>query len=159
MGDVRNKWYGGGLRFCCNQCGSCCTGPPGYVWVTREEIRRIAAFLGRNDEWLGKEHLRRIGFKHSLVEKGNGDCVFLVSTGNGQRGCSIYPVRPLQCRTWPFWTYNLKTPSDWAEAGEVCPGLNNGRQFTSDEIEAIRLKESWEPGEESPVKGNNEQTG
>jgi len=156
MGDAHKKWYGGGLRFACSQCGNCCTGPPGYVWVTREEIRRISVYLGREDEWLGKEHLRRIGFRHSLVEKSNGDCVFLVSTGNGTRGCSIYPVRPLQCRTWPFWTHNLRSPSAWAEAGEICPGMNNGRQFTVEDIEAIRLKDSWEPGEESPVKGDGQ---
>lgn len=156
MGNTHNKWYGSGLRFACSQCGNCCTGPPGYVWVTREEIRRISVYLGREDDWLAREHLRRIGFRHSLVEKANGDCVFLVSTGNGHRGCSIYPVRPLQCRTWPFWTQNLTSPSAWAAAGEVCPGMNNGRRFTVEEIEAIRLKDSWEPGEESPVKADDQ---
>jgi len=158
VADARNKWYGGGLRFSCNQCGSCCTGPPGYVWVSREEIRRIAAFLDRKDEWLEKDHLRRIGLKYSLVEKSNGDCVFLMSLGNGHRGCSIYPVRPLQCRTWPFWTQNLRTASAWAEAGEVCPGLNNGRQVTVEQIEAVRLKDSWEPGEKSPVADSGDTT-
>jgi uncharacterized protein len=147
LGDAHHKWYGSGLRFSCTECGRCCTGPPGYVWVSREEIGRISVHLGRTDGWLDKTLLRRIGFKYSLVEKGNGDCVFLISTGNGHRGCAIYPVRPLQCRTWPFWNGNLKSPSNWAEAGEVCPGLNNGREFTVEEIEATRCKDSWKPGE------------
>ena len=81
------KWYQGGLRFECTQCGNCCTGAPGYVWVTREEIRRIAEYLERDDQWLPSEILRRVGFKYSLTEKGNGDCIFLQSTGNGRRGC------------------------------------------------------------------------
>ncbi len=34
--------------------------------------------------------------------------------------------------------------------------MSNGRQFTAEEIEAIRLKDSWEPGEESPVKGDDQ---
>jgi uncharacterized protein len=147
LGNVSNKWYGGGLRFDCTQCGNCCTGPPGYVWVTREEIRRISVHLGRSDGWLDKDLLRRIGFKYSLVERANGDCVFLIGTGNGHRGCAIYPVRPLQCRTWPFWSLNLKSASTWSQAGEVCPGMNNGRTFAVDQIEAIRHKASWEPGE------------
>lgn len=143
----QNKWYGGGLRFECTQCGNCCTGAPGYVWLTREEIGRIAEFLGRDDHWLPKDQLRRVGFRYSLTEKPNGDCVFLVSDKQGRRGCSIYPVRPLQCRTWPFWSINLKSPSAWREASDHCPGMNNGKEYTFEEMEQIRLKKSWEPGE------------
>ena len=28
------EWYRDGLRFECTRCGACCTGAPGYVWVT-----------------------------------------------------------------------------------------------------------------------------
>lgn len=139
-----DKWYRDGLRFSCTQCGNCCTGPPGYVWVTREEIRRIAEFLQRDDAWLPKSMLRRVGFKYSLTEKANGDCVFLQPTGEGKRGCSIYPVRPLQCRTWPFWNINLKSPADWAEAADsTCPGMNNGKHHNFVAIEEVRLKKEW----------------
>ena len=141
---ARDKWYNDGLRFTCTACGNCCTGAPGYVWTSREEVRRIARFLGRDDEWLPKDQLRRVGFKYSLTERPNGDCVFLQSAGNGRRICSIYPVRPLQCRTWPFWTMNLKSPAAWAEAGETCPGMNNGQAYDVEEIEKIRLKKSWD---------------
>lgn len=143
----KEKWYQGGLRFTCTQCGRCCTGEPGYVWVTREEIKRIAEFLNREDGWLDKKMLRRVGFRFSLTEKANGDCIFLQSN-NGQRGCSVYPVRPLQCRTWPFWTMNLKSPDTWGEASENCPGMNNGKTYDVEDIERIRTKKSWAPGEE-----------
>jgi len=139
-----DKWYKGGLRFTCTGCGNCCTGAPGYVWVSREEIRRIAAFLDRDDGWLPRNQLHRVGFKYSLTEKPNGDCIFLQSNRNGQRICSIYPVRPLQCRTWPFWIVNLKSPDAWAEAAETCPGMNNGRPYDFEQIEELRLKKSWE---------------
>ena len=142
-----SAWYKGGLRFSCRSCGNCCTGAPGYVWVTREEIRRIAESLGRKDDWLPSNQLRRVGFRYSLTEKANGDCVFLRSTGNGKRGCSIYETRPLQCRTWPFWTVNLKSPGNWAGVSEICPGMNNGRTYEYIQIESIRLKKSWEPVE------------
>lgn len=137
------RWYTGGLRFECTGCGNCCTGEPGYVWVSREEIRRIAGFLERDDQWLGEDQIRRVGFKYSLTEKSNGDCVFLQNKGNGSQGCSIYPVRPLQCRTWPFWTINLKSTSTWREAGDYCPGMNNGKQYDFSQIEVLRLKKSW----------------
>ena len=48
------KWYADGLHFECTQCGNCCSGPPGYVWVTKQDIKAIARHLGRKDESLGE---------------------------------------------------------------------------------------------------------
>lgn len=137
------RWYEGGLRFECTGCGACCTGEPGYVWVTREEVRRIAEHLGRNDDRLPPHMIRRVGLRYSLTERPNGDCVFLEPRRKGQRGCRIYPVRPLQCRTWPFWSVNLKSPATWAEAAARCPGMNNGPLHNGSAIEALRNKKSW----------------
>lgn len=136
------KWYEAGLAFECTQCGNCCTGAPGYVWVTREEMRRIAEFLGRQDGRLDKKHLRRVGLRYSLTEKPNGDCVFLQRTG-GKTMCSIYPVRPLQCRTWPFWNQNLRSPEAWNEAHRTCPGMNRGKHHDFVQIEVLRTQKSW----------------
>ena len=143
-----NKWYAEGLKFTCTQCGNCCTGAPGYVWVKREEIKRIARFLGRDDDWLPKNMLRRFALRYSLTEKAHGDCIFLERTKDGRRTCSIYPVRPLQCRTWPFWSDNLRSPSAWADAGSNCPGMNNGKHYNFVRIEEVRLKKTWEPGKQ-----------
>jgi len=138
-------WYEAGLRFTCTQCGNCCTGAPGYVWVTKREIERIAAFLGRPGRGLTREHLRRVGIRHSLTENARtGDCCFLKTQNNGQRQCSIYPVRPLQCRTWPFWKWNLKSPDDWQEAAATCPGMNHGRHHDYVQIQVRANAKKWE---------------
>ena len=137
----KDKWYASGLKFECTQCGNCCSGPPGYVWTTKEEIKAIAEFIGQRDGWLGKEHLRRVGLRYSLTEKPGGDCVFLRRSG-GKATCSIYPVRPLQCRTWPFWNNVVRNPSTWAETAETCPGMNNGKHYDFVQIEQIRTKKS-----------------
>ena len=98
--------------------------------------RKIAEHLGREDDWLPPELLRRVAFRYSLTERSNGDCIFLSRQADGKRTCSIYPVRPRQCRTWPFWRYNVSTPDDWLMAGERCPGVNRGaRLFSAEEIE------------------------
>lgn len=138
----RKKWYTDGLKFTCTQCGNCCSGDPGYVWATKEEIRRISEFLGRTDGWLDRKHLRRVGFRYSLTERPDGDCIFLTREG-GKTGCSIYSVRPLQCRTWPFWTTNLASANVWNDAGRSCPGMNNGRHYDFVQIEGIRTQKSW----------------
>jgi len=93
-----------------------------------------------------KEYTRRIFGRRSLSEtrndKGQYDCVFLTQPDEqGRRGCSIYEVRPQQCRTWPFWPENLRTPADWQEAGETCPGMTAGGQGRGKlyPIEQIRI--------------------
>ena len=35
-------WYQEGLKFSCSQCGDCCTGAPGYVWVNKREIEQLS---------------------------------------------------------------------------------------------------------------------
>lgn len=136
---AKEKWYRGGLCFSCTQCGNCCSGAPGYVWVTKEEIRRISKLLGREDGWLGKTHLRRVRLRYSLTEKPSGDCVFLKRRGETFE-CSIYAVRPLQCRTWPFWSQNLRSPDTWNEAHQTCPGINTGKHRDFVEIETVRTQ-------------------
>lgn len=136
------KWYAGGLKFECTQCGNCCSGPPGYVWVTKQEMTRIAEFIGCKDKRLGKDHVRRVGFKHSLTEKPDGDCVFLKREG-GKSYCSIYEVRPLQCRSWPFWSENLKSERAWNCAAANCPGMNKGKRYDFVAVEELRLERSW----------------
>jgi hypothetical protein len=133
----RAKWYQDGLRFECTQCGNCCSGDPGYVWATREEIRAIAEFLGRSDGWLDKEQLRRVGLYYSLAEKPDGDCIFL-KREKGKALCSVYPVRPVQCRTWPFWDQNLRSPEAWETTHRTCPGMNHGKQHDFVQIEIMR---------------------
>jgi Fe-S-cluster containining protein len=50
----------------------------------------------------------------------------------------IYPVRPSQCRIWPFWTENLKSPDTWNQAVQKCGGINHGRFYSFEEIEKIK---------------------
>lgn len=138
----KDSWYSEGLSFSCTQCGNCCSGDPGYVWATKEEVTKIAAFLGRTDGKLGKEHVRRVGLRYSLTEKPGGDCIFL-DRANGKALCSIYSVRPLQCRTWPFWTENLRTIEAWKRAHQKCPGMDNGKHYSYVQIEGLRTQRSW----------------
>ncbi len=141
--EINVPWYRDGLSFRCTQCGNCCTGAPGYVWLTRDEIDGIAAFLNRKE--LGPEHLRRVGSKYSLTEdRRTGDCCFLKRLPDGKRVCGIYPVRPLQCRTWPFWDDNLESPDTWADAATGCPGMNKGPRHTFVQIEVRRKARTWE---------------
>lgn len=119
-------WYAQGLRFTCLRCGNCCGGAPGYVWVSPAEAARIAAWLGMPLEVFTQQHTRRVGRRQSLLELENGDCEFLSRDSDGKTGCSIHPVRPLQCCTWPFWKSNLASRRAWRTSARHCPGIDQG---------------------------------
>lgn len=133
-----NTWWKNGLAFECQLCGNCCAGPAeGYVWVTNEEMEAMATQLGLTVKEFKKQYCRRVGFRYSLLEKQPGkDCIFLPDPEGAQRGCEVYAHRPRQCRTWPFWPENLKSPEHWRHAAESCPGIDKGQWYSAEQIEA-----------------------
>ncbi len=116
-------WYAEGLRFECSQCGDCCTGAPGAVWVTDEELAAIAVELGKPVGEVRLLHTKLMGGRWSLRDYPNGDCVFLDPQS---RRCGVYAARPMQCRTWPFWLSNLETRDSWERTCDRCPGSGVG---------------------------------
>ena len=123
-------WYREGLHFGCTRCGDCCRGEPGYVWVTDAEIGAIAAELEMLPEQCSALYVRQVGVRYSLKERPDGDCVLY------EDGCKVYRVRPLQCRTFPFWRENVRSKRAWKAVSQVCPGLDRGKLYIAQEIEA-----------------------
>jgi hypothetical protein len=117
------SWYEGGLRFRCTQCGDCCTGAPGDVWVNEDEIAALAAHLSMEVAAFEEQYVRRRGIRRSLFERLDGDCILFDPE---TRGCTVYQARPVQCRTWPFWNDNVASPDNWKHTCEVCPGSGQG---------------------------------
>ncbi len=124
-------WFKDGLRFKCTQCGDCCTGAPGYVWVSPEEIAALAKHFGLSIEAFENQYVRQIGSRKSLIEFENGDCVFF---DGRSRKCTVYEFRPRQCRTWPFWDSNISTPETWKETCQACPGSGQGKLYSVEEV-------------------------
>jgi Fe-S-cluster containining protein len=135
---VTVPWYKDGLAFRCTRCGNCCTGQPGYVWVSDDDLEDIAAFRAEAVAHAGL-YTRQVGSRRALRERANGDCVFW----DREAGCTIYPARPPQCRTWPFWASNVATPQAWKSVLGICPGAGQGELIPAEEVtlrsEVIRL--------------------
>ena len=64
----------------------------------------------------------------SIKEKENYECVFY------NNGCSIYSVRPNQCKTYPFWVKNMRNEKIWEAEKKLCPGIGKGKLYTEKEI-------------------------
>ena len=129
--EREKPWYSDGLKFTCSECGDCCTGAPGVVWVTDEEIQAIADYLEKPVGEVRLLHTRLVRGRVSLREFQNGDCTFFDSES---RNCKVYPHRPVQCRTWPFWDSNLSSEASWKRTCESCPGSGTGAFFSLEEI-------------------------
>ncbi|MFK5952796.1 MAG: YkgJ family cysteine cluster protein [Desulfobacterium sp.] len=123
--DGKKILYQDGFEFgfdaeACNNCNSrCCRGRSGNVWVNTREMAAICDFSGMNIiDGLGTYFIKRHN-RFSIREKaleGEWQCVFLDSRAK----CTIYPVRPLQCRQFPFWPHFKK---DISGLKEECPGV------------------------------------
>jgi len=133
MKEHKNKrWWKDGLYFSCLGCGRCCGGEPGYVWLDTNEIFAIANFLEMDVGDFLRSLARRVSGRISLRELENGDCIFLA---DGR--CRIYPVRPLQCRTYPFWPSVLESLCSWRLEGQRCPGIGQGSFYPQEIIERL----------------------
>ncbi|MEW6072370.1 MAG: YkgJ family cysteine cluster protein [Planctomycetota bacterium] len=134
-------WYETGLRFACTRSGRCCRNHGAYtrVYLARRDVAAIAAHLGLEPAAFLERYCRRED-GWTILRMDRPACLFLAPGGE----CSIYPVRPKQCATWPFWSENLD-PRVWnASVAPFCPGVGRGRLHSRAEIERIaRETDAW----------------
>ena len=117
-----------GIRFECRRCGACCTGDPGIIRISGLEIQDLADFLKMPASDLIRMHLRPIETGFSIAEETDGRCRFY------DQGCRIYPVRPLQCRIYPFWFSRMRSERQWKKTLGQCPGIGHGPLYSRERI-------------------------
>ena len=114
-------WEKAPVHFECDpDCFKCCV-KPGVVYMNRKDVRDAAKYLKLSQnrfksEFLNKEH----DMWYINVEEDN-PCPFLTFDG-----CSIHEVKPVQCKTYPFWRENMETLRHWELAAGFCPGVGRG---------------------------------
>lgn len=129
----KQKWWQEGVRFECQGSGKCCVshGGYGYVWLTKEDRRRMAAHLGMTPALFTKTYCEKENDIWKLKDGPTAACPFL-----RDRKCGVYEARPTQCRTWPFWPEVMEARRWNQEVASFCPGVGKGRTWTREEIEA-----------------------
>jgi uncharacterized protein len=127
----RPYFFDAGIRFQCQRCGACCTGEPGTIYVAQDEIVSLAAYLHLSADDFIQRHLYPFKDSYSIREHADGRCLFF------DNGCTIYSLRPRQCRTFPFWFSNLRTEDRWRDIRNNCPGIGRGRLYGRDEILSV----------------------
>jgi Fe-S-cluster containining protein len=135
---MSTPFYAEGLRFGCTRCGACCTGEPGFVFLSVDDVRRLLELLKLDFRSFRKRYCRfvNLGTGHalSLVERPDHSCVFW-----GPGGCSVYAARPVQCSSYPFWSSIMADRHSWEEEAASCPGIGQGELRSREAIEAALL--------------------
>lgn len=90
----------------CQNCkGKCCTGESGFIWITKEEAQNLAQFLKLDFDYFCQNFLIKYGYRFSIKEKKFQDGFACVFFDEAKFQCLVYPFRPNQCKTFPFWDY------------------------------------------------------
>jgi hypothetical protein len=118
--------------FECRMCGDCCRGYGG-AYVTSEDVRAIAGYVGEAPETFVNRYCQMSGSRPVLAEGPDGRCVFWDGI------CTIHPVKPRMCRQWPFIRAILVDVINWRSMADSCPGM---RTDVSDEtiLRVVRRK-------------------
>jgi Fe-S-cluster containining protein len=133
-------FYACGLKFSCKRCSSCCRYDAGFVFLSENDLEKLIARLKMDRNAFIKKYCRWVTDVNgkdvlSLREKPNKDCILWDSI------CTVYVARPLQCRSFPFWSSVVSSAQAWAVAASGCPGMNSGEIHPEEEIgEYLRLR-------------------
>jgi len=131
---MSKKFYDDGLQFECTRCSYCCRHEPGYVFLSENDLDAMVKDLKISEKEFVEKYCTKvdIGFfnRLSLIEKENHDWIFW-----SEKGCAVYKSRPLQCRSYPFWTQVVESKEAWVEESRSCPGIGKGKVHSKENID------------------------
>jgi hypothetical protein len=109
------------MRFQCQSgCIRCCE-QKGFVYLTGDDIARIAAHLAMTRAEFKRHYLCGTAPLLRFRKPRLRQCPFLLTNG-----CSIHAVKPLQCKAFPYWPELMAKASERRETAKFCPGMNRG---------------------------------
>lgn len=120
------------LRFTCTECGDCCR-RAGEVRFDDDTFLSMAAHLDVDVATFRSATDVRYdegAFEPWYFEVESGETCPLLVDGL----CTVHPARPRQCRTYPFWPDNTRTPSAWDRESKQCPGIGLGEPWPRSEV-------------------------
>jgi Fe-S-cluster containining protein len=124
-----NFEYPATVRFHCTKCGICCGDTKEktrHILLLNAEAEQIAKATAQPISAFARKIKNKTPYVYEMKKTAEkGKCVFLKNNR-----CTIYPLRPLICRFYPF---ELKTSQDGKYQfffTEECPGINTGRKLS-----------------------------
>ena len=122
------------VRFRCERCGLCCGDTETkirQIFLLKTEAKRISEDSSIEIEEFAEKMEGSEPFVFKMKKKG-GKCIFL-----RDNLCSIYEIRPIICRFYPFKLENLGKNRYRFSYTEECPGIGKGPQLKRDFFEEL----------------------
>ena len=126
------------IRFACSRCGLCCGDTKQrtrHILVLKNEAEKIASHTGQLVTDFAIEIAGNDPYIYEMKKTDEGKCFFLKDNQ-----CSIYALRPLICRFYPF---ELKFDQDKNlhvfNFTFECPGIGKGKMLVRKDFEALFL--------------------
>ncbi len=91
------------------------------MYLTEENLRQIAEYVGMPEKVFERKYVVRYKHLLRLRKPRNSQCHFLT-----EEGCSVHPVKPVQCRLYPFWPELVEKRANWEAERKMCPGIGKG---------------------------------
>jgi Fe-S-cluster containining protein len=121
-----NKFdYPNAVRFKCIKCGICCGDTKEknrHVLLLKTEAEQIAKATGRQVFKFAVKIEDKAPYSYKMKKRKNGKCIFLENNR-----CSIYSLRPLICRFYPFELKVMHNRKYTFLYTDECPGINKGQ--------------------------------
>ena len=113
------------IRFHCTGCGKCCHGNPDdqVIELLDKELEQISGYLGMGISRFKKQFVSCDEFGVESIRIGDDHRCTLLGEDNR---CTVYPVRPLQCQTYPYWPEIMDTKKHWEAEAARCEGVGQG---------------------------------
>ena len=132
-------FYEKGLNFSCKRCSGCCGGSPGFVYLSKEDMIALRDFFGISTKTFVEQYCRWADYYGgttvlALKEEKDFYCTLW------RDGCTAYEARPVQCRTYPFWSWMTESRESWDDCAKDCPGMNSGTLWNKEHIDSERRR-------------------
>ena len=118
--------YPHGTRFQCVKCGICCGNTPTktrHILLLKTEAEQISTATKKPISEFAVKIKDKEPYSYEMTKTAeDGTCVFLE-----QNQCTIYALRPLVCRFYPFELKTTNPRKHKFTPTDECPGLGKGR--------------------------------
>lgn len=119
----------------CLKCPALCCRMAGYVEVSRNDISRLAKYLGLTvPEFEAKHIVEKTRRGSKRIKAGYDSCQFL----GEDRTCTVYPARPKDCRGYVCWDQDDTTVFDFAKFLQTPVGVLRAKETEEQRKEAER---------------------
>ena len=118
------------VRFHCTKCGICCGDTEEktrHIILLKTEAEQIAKTTTQPISKFAVKIKSKAPYVYEMKKRAeDGKCVFLE-----KNSCTIYPLRPLICRFYPFELKSAHSGKHQFLFTEECPGINTGRMLSA----------------------------